>query len=326
MMFLSASLLAASLLAAGTPAKPATASRTVRPHTADKKARAKKEIQIIPLDAKIATQVHTVHTAPSYPCTIEFPEPFLGAPSCGDCDDKSGHNKSSLFLLDVFNEGRYLTVKPRIFAGPQSDGTTIAVSHFVTTLTVHLQSYILTIQVEYTDDPARADPRVVFTLPGRATESAYVQAELAKGRKTLENEMATKIQRGVSAAFLRSLTEPHSCSSLSNHVRHDDLVIEARELCQFGGNYYVSFTIENRGRAAADISEVSLKYGKGSALTAAADPEQYTSSEHLEFQAVMKAVIGFRLADGQAPPRTFELTAREGGGRARVITLAGIEP
>ena len=326
MMLLSSSLLAAALLAAGPLAKPATVSRTAHPHTARKKAPANKEVRVIPLDAKLAAQVHTVHTAPSYPCTIEFPEPFVGAPSCGDCDDKSGHNKNSLFLLDVFNEGRYLTVKPRTFAGPQPDGTIIAASHFVTPLTVRLQSYTLTIQVEYTDEPARADPRVVFTLPERPTESAYVQAELAKGRKALEGEMATKIQRGVSAAFLRSLTEPHSCSSLSNHVRHDDLVIEARELCQFGGNYYVSFTIENRGRAAADISEVSLKYGTGSALTAAAELEQYMSSEHLEFQAVMKAVIGFRLADGQAPPRTFELTARERGGRARVITVAGIEP
>jgi hypothetical protein len=320
-MMVSATAVAALLMIAGPVAKTGTGARAAGSRGSGTEGPAGKEVRVIPLDDKRASRVHIVRTAPSYPCTIEFPEAFTGAPACGDCGKKDG-----LFYLDVFNEGRYLTVKPRVFAGPQPDGSSIPVQDFVTVLTVRLQTYTLTIQVEYTEDASRADPRVVFTLPQRSTESAYVQAELAKGRKALEEEMATKIQRGVTAAFLGALTEPHSCSSLSNRVRHDDIVIEARELCQFGGNYYVRFTIENRGRAAAEIADISLRYGSGSALTNAAELEHHVSNEHLEFQAIANGVVGFKLEDGQAPPRSFELTARERGGRARVVTLSGIEP
>src|SRR6266545_2930765 len=61
-------------------------------------------------------------------------------PTCGDCGEKGG-----LFRLDVFNDGRYLTIKPRTFAGPQSDGSTIPAQDFVTVLTVRLRTYTLTI-------------------------------------------------------------------------------------------------------------------------------------------------------------------------------------
>ena len=313
------SLLALAVLAAGPQSKPAATPTPPSRPTASQPS-VGKEVRTIPLDNRAANHVQPVHTAPSYPCTIEFPEAFAGPPACGDCGDKG------LFRLDVFNEGRYLTIKPRTFAGPQSDGTTIAVQDFRTLLTVRLQTYTLTIDVNYTEDPSKADPRVVFTIPQRATESAYVQAELAKGRKVLEEEMAEKIQRGITSAFLRALVEPHWCNRLKNRTRNDFLVMEAQELCHFGDSYYIRFTIENRGRAPADIAELSLKYGAGSALTDAHDVEQYLSSDHIEFQATVTAVIGFRLDDGQPAPRRYELTAREQGGRARVVTLAGIEP
>jgi hypothetical protein len=318
MTLLPCSLLTASVLAAAPhPKAGAAASRKARVE-----APVGKEVRVIPLDDKRAARVHVVRTAPGYPCTIEFPEPFVGAPSCGDCGDTG----AGLFRLDAFNEGHYLTIKPRTFAGKQADGNTISAQDFVTVLTVRLQTYTLTIQVDYTDEPSRADPRVVFTLPQRPGESAYVQAELAKGRRALEEDLAAKVQRGAGLAFLRALAEPHSCNSLSDRVRHDDLVMEAKELCQFGGNYYLRFTIENRGRAAADIAGLSLKYGSGSALTAPTDLEHYLSNEHLEFQGKGTAVVGFRLGEGQARPRTFELTAHDSGTRARIITLAGIEP
>jgi hypothetical protein len=312
-------LLAVAMLAAGPHARPA-ATPTPPSRPTGSQPSVGKEVRTIPLDNRAASHVHPVHTAPSYPCTIEFPEAFTGPPACGDCGEKG------LFRLDVFNEGRYLTIKPRTFAGSQSDGTTIAVQDFRTLLTVRLQTYTLTIDVSYTEDPSQADPRVVFTIPQRASESAYVQAELAKGRRALEEEMAAKIQSGIRSGFLRALVDPHWCNRLNNRTRNDFLVMEAQEACHFGDTYYIRFTIENRGRVPADISELSLKYGSGSALTEAHDVEQYLSSDHIEFQATATAVIGFRLESGQPAPRRYELTAREQGGPARVVTLAGIEP
>jgi hypothetical protein len=277
-------------------------------------------VRTIPLSDKQAARVHIVRTAPSYPATIEFPEPFLAQPACGDCGERG------LFKLDAFADARYLTIKPRLFAGPQSDGTTIAIQDFLTVLTVRLQSYTLTIQVEYTDDPSRADPRVVFTLPDRGNETAYVKAELAKERQRLEQDMASRIDKGVTSALLTLLSEPHSCSTLSARARKDDLVVEANELCVFGRRYFVRFSIENRGRTPVDIGELRLRAGASrTALAEAQDLDRHLASERLDVHRSTVALIGFRLDEGLPLPRLFELAVHERGGLSRTVVLP-IEP
>ena len=280
-----------------------------------------KEIRTIPLSEGQARRVHIVRTAPSYPCTIEFPEAFTAPPACGDCGDKAG-----LFRLDVFNDSHYLVIKPRLFAGPQTDGSNIPASDFLTTLTVRLQSYTLTIQVEYVDDTSKADPRVVFTVPERSNETVYVQKELAKARKQLEEDFAAKLERGVTAGLLRSMSEAHSCTALGQRARKDDLVIEAKELCTFGQRYFLRFNVENRARGSVDLAEASVTFGASKKTLVGSDTTQhFLTSDHLEWKQSATGIVGFQLDESQQPPRVFEITVTERGGLGRTITLADIE-
>lgn len=280
-----------------------------------------KELRTIALSEKQAARVHIVRVAPSYPVTLEFPEPFAAQPACGDCGDKNG-----LFRLDLYNDAHYLTIKPRLFAGPQPDGSNIPIQDFVTNLTVRLQSYTLTIQVEYTDDPSRADPRVIFTIPGRQDEAGYVQAELAKHKKKLEEEMAPRVQRAVTHQLLRSFTEPHSCTPLSARSRRDDLVLEAQEVCIFGSRYFFRFLVENRGRQGLDLGEATIKAGADrKSLGEPTEVDRYLTSDRLEFQGTTVGVVSFHLDDGANVPRLFELAVHERGGKGRDINVS-LEP
>jgi hypothetical protein len=284
-----------------------------------------KEVRTITLTEKQASRVQIVRTAPSYPTTIEFPEPFASSPTCGDCvagDKADKPGAPGLFRLDVFEEPHYLTIKPRAFSGLQPDGSTIPVSDFLTVLTVRLRSITITIQVEYTDDLSKADPRVVFVLPDRGQDSAFVAAE----KKKLEEQFTDRLQKATTQALLRSLTEPHSCSPLSEHKRADDLLLEARELCIFGSRYYVRFTVENRSRTSLDLAEPILKAG-ADAKSAGEPPEleRYLSTDHLPFQTVSSGVLGLHLGDGEAAPRFFQVIVSERGGKGRTVQL-DVEP
>lgn len=310
--------LAAAPSAKGAKETPATAAADSRPRPARRAdSMVGKEVRTVPLSEKQAARVHIVRTAPSYPATLEFPEPFAAAPACGDCGDKG------LFRLDVFNDARYLTIKPRLFAGPQPDGSVVAAQDFLTVLTVRLASYTLTIQVEYTDEPTRADPRVVFTLPDRSAESTYVRTEIAKARKALEEEFASKVEQGVQQGFLQALTLPHACSRSGVRTRTDDLVVEIAEVCYFGANVYVRFTIENRGRVPADIADVVLRQGTGGSAAPLPDARTYFSQTHLEFQGSITGVVGAPLAEGEEPARAYELAVHERGGKNRKVLASG---
>lgn len=302
--------------AAPAPAPPPPAPALASPPTGDR------EIRTIPLTEAQARRVLVVRVSPSYPATIEFPEPFAAPPTCGDCGDKAG-----LFRLDVFNDAHYLVIKPRLFAGPQSDGSVIPAADFLTTITVRLSSFTLTMQIEYVDDPKKADPRIVFTLPARSQESAFVQQEIAKARKQLEEDFAAKLDKSTTQALLKALSNHHTCTPLSQHIRRDDIVVQAKELCSFGSRFYVPFTIENRARTTVEIESVTLQHGQDKKTLMLPDTLQlYLSTDHLDFQAVAHGVIGFSLDEGQATPRLYALYVLERGGLGRSLTLDGIQP
>ncbi len=259
-----------------------------------------------------AKGLHYIRTAPSYPATVLFPEPFVGAPTCADCDEKG------LFRIETFMEQRLFTIKPRHWAGKQKDGSVIAPEDYVTIVAVRLQHYTLVIRVEYTEKQARADPRVAFVLPDRTGETAYIQAE----RKRLEQEIATKVEKGVGATLLHSLMEPHSCSPLRDRARGDDLVLEATEICSFGARYFVRFFIENRSRDSLDLRPIELRAGtEAKTLAEAADADQLLTPEHLEFKARANGIIAYQIEEGQAVPRVFQIVALEHNGSGRTVSL-----
>jgi hypothetical protein len=275
-----------------------------------------KEVRTIPIDEKRAGKVYRVRTAIGYPATIEFPEPFAAPPTCGDCGD------NGLFRLDVFNEGRYLTIKPRVYPGPQKDGSTISADEFVTSLNVRLASLTLTLQVELAERD-KADARVVFTVPQRSAESAFVREEIAKARKGLEDEFAGRLDQGVIQSFLRALAQPHNCAPASIHTRHEDLVLEITETCYFGSAVYFRFSVENRGRTPTDIGEVALRKGARGAAAPLPDAHVFLPQPHLEFRGTVTGVIGAQLTEGEEPARAYELVVSERGGRNRQLVASG---
>lgn len=279
------------------------------------------EVKEIELDEKRARAVYRIKTAISIPAVVEFPESMASPPACGDCADASKPGASSaLFALQAEPNGTFLVVKPRLYPGPQADGSNIPASDFVTTITVRLQSLTLTLQVELTEDKHLADPRVRFTLPNRATESRYVIDSIAKARSALEADFAGRVEAAASEQLLRQFLEPHQCRSASARQRTDDMVLELRELCRFGHHLYVRFGLENRGRSLFVIDAVAAGAGEGDAFTPV-EARVLTTLQEVAFQQTAEGVLELDL-DASAP-RALQLTVTERGGRSRSIALKG---
>jgi len=297
---------------------PAPAAAPSRPPPAASDSLEAKDVRVIPIDEQRAGKVYRIRTAAGYPAIIELPDAFAGPPSCGDCGE------NGLFRLDVFESDHYLTVKPRLFPGVQSDGTFIGEDEFVTTINVRLASQLtLTLQVELAPRE-KADARVVFKLPQREGETAYVRAEIAKARRKLEEEFAGKLQAATNGAFLRALADPHHCEKVSYRTRQDDAVVEISELCTFSTGVYIRFAIDNRGRVPFDVADVTLKRRDRDQAQAVPDAGFYLPQLQVEFQSTIAGVVGFPLAEGDKPARTYDLSVYEKGGRNRTVTVPGI--
>jgi len=311
--------------AAKAPAKPATpaaapaaAAAPAKPPAAASDSLEAKDVRVIPIDEQKAGKVYRIRTAAGYPAIIELPDAFAGPPSCGDCGDKG------LFRLDVFESDHYLTVKPRLFPGTQPDGTFIGEDEFVTTINVRLASQLtLTLQVELAPRE-KADARVVFKLPQREGETAYVRAEIAKAKRKLEDEFAGKLQAATNGAFLRALADPHHCEKVSYRARQDDAVVEISELCTFSTGVYIRFAIDNRGRVPFDVADVTLKRRDKDQAQAVPDAGFYLPQLQVDFQSNVAGVVGFPLAEGDKPARNYDLSVFERGGRNRTVTVPGI--
>lgn len=271
-----------------------------------------REIRQIPIDGERANKVYEIHTAIGFPAVVEFPEPFLEPPACGDCGDKG------LFHIDI-NANNYFTIKPGKYPGAQPNGSVISPDEFVTTVNVRLQSKLtLTVVVRLTDRE-KADPRVVFTLPNRGGDKAYLQAQVDAARHELERTYAEKTELASQQLFLQAIAEPHQCVPASLHERKSDVVLEVRELCRFGNSLYVKFTVENRGRALLDIGEVSLLAARGQEALGA-DTHDYMPQRTVEFQGVSTGVVGFAITKEDSAPKAFVLRISERGGSNREIT------
>jgi hypothetical protein len=316
----------AALLAASTPAKPAKTPPPAAPAThpapaaaTPPRGAAEKDAMVVALDERTARKIHPIRTAPSYAATIEFPEAFASSPVCGDCMIGSDFAKlagkpvNALFIMDVFEKGHYLTIKPARLAD-----ATVPVEDYVTTLTVRLEHYTLTFQVQYAD-VRQADARIVFTLPQRQGENAYIEAEVAKAKAKLEADFALRTEKAVVDQFLRDLAGSHHCGSASAHARSDDLVVEAQEVCVFGSNVYVKFIVENRSRVACDLGEVAVRKGRSRKSVSAVEA-QVLLPDHLDGLATATGVVGLPVGEGEETATAFEITVTERGGRARHVT------
>jgi hypothetical protein len=286
----------------------------------------KKEARVIPLDETQARVFHDVYTHPSVPAVIEFPEPWVGTPSCGDCVDLSGppealKNSDALFAVQLYPEQQYILIKPAQFS--KAEGGRVDVKDFLTTLTVKLQSKLtVTLRIQY-GTLEQADPRVVFTLPNRGKESQYVHEQIAKAKAELQADEAERISAGVRDEFLRSFIQPHQCAELSRHERNDDIVVEVNELCRFGEHVLVRFTVENRHRTDFNVGDVSVESGEGkdAERVEGAAFRMEGDAREVPWKTVRAGVVGFESSDKVA---NYELTISEDGGKGRKVRITGL--
>ncbi|ACL64470.1 hypothetical protein A2cp1_1125 [Anaeromyxobacter dehalogenans 2CP-1] len=268
-----------------------------------------KGVRQIVLDEKTVGKAIAIRTARNLLTTVEFPEDMLGAPSCGDCTDGKNPDSDALFRVEPVAQGRYLAITPNGDAGRRTKPG----EEPVTTVLVRLEHTTLMLYLERVERKSAADTRVVLVYPNRSGESEYVRAEKAK----LEAESATRIESEVSGRFLRAFSEPHHCSKKGARARNDDVVLEVTELCYFGREVILSFTVENRGRIPVEIGSVIVNKG--------ASKREYLSERTIEFQKVSSGVVSLRLPEGDTTGGPFELTVSEGSGKRRAVTVGGLD-
>jgi hypothetical protein len=257
------------------------------------------------LDEKASGKVFGLRTARGVLTTIEFPEDIVGRPACGDCEDGQGPEGDALYRLEVSGQGRYMTLRPNAAArrGTNEDTST--------TILVRLEHSTLTLYVEQTERP-RADTRVVFKYPGRDADTEYLRVERAK----IEAEVAAKAENALTARFLRAFAEPHACVQRSARIRNDDVVLEVREMCYFGREVILTFSVENRGSTPFEIGSVVVNKGTNKREYVEAN----TISDHPS-----TGVVALRLTEGDQVKGPYELALYERGGKSRVVSLGKLE-
>ena len=262
----------------------------------------------VTLDEATVGKAIEVRTAPNLLTTIELPEDLLGTPTCGDCTDGRSTDSDALFRIEPVAQGRYLAITPNgeggLRARPGEDA--------VTTVLVRLEHATLMLYLKRVERRTAADTRVVLVYPNRSSESEYVRVEKAK----LEAESAARIEAEVSGRFLRAFSEPHNCTRKGTRIRNDDIVLELTELCYFGREVILTFTVENRGRVPLEVGSVVVNKG--------ANKREYLSDRTIEFQKVSSGVVSLRLTEADTSDGPFELTLNEGAGKHRSITVGGL--
>jgi hypothetical protein len=261
------------------------------------------------LDEATVGKAIEVRTAPNLLTTVEFPEDLLGTPTCGDCTDGRNAASEALFRMEPVAQGRYLAIIPNgegaQRAGPGEEA--------VTTVLVRLEHATLMLYLKRVERRTAADTRVILVYPNRTPESEYVRVEKAK----IEAEGAARIEAEVSARFLKAFSEPHNCSRKGARARNDDLVLEVTELCYFGREVILAFTVENRGRVPLEVGSVVVNKG--------ANKREYLSERTVEFQKVGSGVVSLLLPEGDNSAGPFELTVVEGAGKRRAVTVGGLQ-
>jgi hypothetical protein len=262
----------------------------------------------VTLDEATVGKAIEVLTAPNLLTTVEFPEDMLAPPTCGDCTDGRSPESDALFRIEPVAQGRFIAITPN------GDGALRgrASEDAVTTVLVRLEHATLMLYLKRVERRTAADTRVVLVYPNRSSESEYVRVEKVK----LEAESAARIEAEVSGRFLRAFSEPHNCTRKGARARNDDIVLEVTELCYFGRDVILTFTVENRGRVPLEVGSVVVNRG--------ASKREYLSDRTIEFQKVSSGVISLRLTEGDTSDGPFEVTVNEGAGKRRSVTVGGL--
>jgi hypothetical protein len=264
----------------------------------------------IVLDDKTARGAIVIRTARDFLTTVEFPEDVLGT-NCPGCTDWKGADGDGLFRVEPVAKGRYLAITPTSGEGRRARAGEEPLANML----VRLEHATLVLHLERVEKKSVADTRVVLLYPNRSPESEYVRTEKAK----LEAESAATIQTQVTERFLHAFAEPHHCARKGTRARNDDIVLEVREMCYFGREVILSFTIENRGRVPIEVGSIAVNKG------ARESKRGHLPEPTIEFQKVSSGVMSMLLPEGENTAGPYELTVSENTGKHRVVTVGGLE-
>lgn len=179
---------------------------------------------------------------------------------------------------------------------------------------------------------AQAVERLVLDFPERKQESRYVRERLSEGesrlameykkkQSNLDVEIAQKVGQKVSADMLKLF----ECRTLYDRIFHDLVLMQAHRICRIGDQVYLEFSLVNRSRTAflADKVEVRMPNAGKDAQTEV--KPVYASQGNKPFLGYDGSVSGvISLKGSNAAATRFDLVVTEGGGRGRVLTLAGV--
>jgi hypothetical protein len=282
--------------------------------------------RVIPLNEDSVNRVFEITTHPSLPTTITFPEPFVGAPACGDCIALPASaevlaRSEALFGYQLFRDGHYLVIKAAQFSA--EEGGTVPSRNYLTSINIRLAStQTLTLIIRY-GPLERADVRVTFTLPLPSEQNSYIRDQLAQREAALEQQFDARVEEVAMQTILRAFAEPHECIPLSGRKWHEQVHLELRELCRFGLRIFLTFTVENRGRVPIHFGEVHLSKLSKERPTLVAAPLLYPNPRQIAFQEILTAVVSFTLSSQEEASAKYELLFRETGGKGREVMLRG---
>jgi hypothetical protein len=152
---------------------------------------------------------------------------------------------------------------------------------------------------------------------GSTTPNGWSHQSRARARTSNQYAFAKIAQRSVSLPVNRHFPGRRSCSSGMH--RTDTLSAErVTEICHFGRQVLVSFSIENRARAPFEVEAVTLNKGEQKTK------QGILSARTIAFDETTRGVEYLVLPEGDSARGPYQLTVSEKGGQHRVVTVNGI--
>ena len=255
------------------------------------------------LDAKTARGAINIRTARNLLTVVEFPDNVVTT-TCPVCTDGKEPDTSALFRVEKLADA-YLAITPADGVGKRSQA-----AGRVSTVFVQLEGgSAVMLYLDRVASAQEADTRVVLAYPKQAARV---------DQNALDKSTEEKITRAATDKLLSAFMAPHECSQKGARARNDDIVLRVTEICHFGRQVLVSFSIENRARAPFEVEAVTLNKGEQKTK------QGILSARTIAFDETTRGVEYLVLPEGDSAKGPYQLTVSEKGGQHRVVTVDGI--
>ena len=280
-------------------------------------------VREVMLDPKKRLVAEEIHPAPAFTTTLTFPEPWVSAPACGDCQYGDAANKGQFWRLDVDPVTNSISVKflvvptSAMLADPPN-----------TNINLQLEGGLyISIVVVLTLDAHTSDLRVDFRLP----RGDGAKEKLTAKEKELNASFDARVADAASKELLAALLPGTRCVDFAGSPRRSDsMVVRLNQLCRNGRYAYVTFDVQNRQRGDLQLATATLTNQSGATnvetRSGAEVPVVLFDQPVLVFNAHSRGIAAIPLTEPNPPPTTYTLVVTEEGGKERSVTIEGIEP